>query len=87
MKVKAFFFFLKKLFEFFYINNFLNLNIKGFKIKFKGKVNVAGNSRKRIYKAFIGQTLRSSYETRIDYESFQLSTFTGAIGIHIWLYF
>ena len=52
-------------------------------MNFKGKINVAGNSRTRTMMYKFGKTGNSSTNLRLDY-SFQLiNTFTGSIGFQI----
>lgn len=86
-KYKKFFTFSINLFRYMFRYNFLNMNVMGVKIKFKGKVNVAGNSRKRIYSKYTGHLNKSAISTKVLYKYTQIPTFTGAIGTHLWVFF
>jgi len=70
---------------FFYI--FKELGVKGFKIKLKGKISVAGNSRKRTILYRIGKTSHSTIDLKVVHEKIIISTFTGVMGFQIWLFY
>ena len=59
------------------------LQIKGIKIKLKGKISAAGNSRKRTILYRVGKTSHSSVDLRVSYESFLVNTFTGVMGFQV----
>ena len=59
------------------------LRIKGLKIKLKGKISVAGNSRKRTILYRVGETSHASVDLRVSYESFLINTFTGVMGFQV----
>ena len=71
----------------FFLPRFKELGMLGVKLKFKGKVGVAGNSRSRSYSYRIGQTKQSTLSIKTGYSFTYLHTFTGVIGCHVWLYF
>ena len=65
------------------INEFPLYGIKGIKFQFKGKINVAGNSRTRTVAILIGQFSFSKFDNRITHIYDIAKTHTGAIGINI----
>jgi hypothetical protein len=71
----------------FFLPRFKELGVLGVKLKFKGKVGVAGNSRSRSYSYRVGQTKQSTLNIKTGYNFTYLHTFTGVIGCHVWLYF
>jgi len=66
---------------------FKELKIKGLKIKLKGKISAAGNSRKRNILYRIGKTSYSTTSLKVLYEFLIINTFTGSQGLQIWLFF
>lgn len=86
-KTKFIFRFLKYLFQNYFQFIFDDLLVKGLKIKLKGKISVAGNSRKRTVLYRVGSTSHASINLRVvDY--FQtISTFTGVMGLHVWVFY
>lgn len=78
---KKFFTFLK---NFFHKNEsiFLNFyNIKGFFFDIRGKVGVAGNSKKRHFYFYIGKINNSSKINKMDYMQSIIKTHTGCLGV------
>ena len=67
--------------HFYYI--FKELGVKGLKIKLKGKISAAGNSRKRTILYRIGKTSNSQVALRTDYTKTTINTFTGVMGFHV----
>jgi len=71
--------------HFYYI--FKELGVKGLKIKLKGKISVAGNSRKRTILYRIGKTSNSEVSLKTDYTKTNIHTFTGVMGFHVWIFY
>ncbi len=68
-------------------NLFSDLKIKGFRFFLKGKISVSGNSRKRSASYWVGRTSFSNKQNRILYKFNIIPTWTGAMGLHLWLIF
>ena len=86
-KTRLIFRFLKYLFNNYFYFIFKNINIKGFKIKLKGKISVAGNSRKRLILYKSGKTSYSEFNLKVLHESIPISTFTGVLGLQVWIFY
>ena len=67
----------------YYLYIFSTLNIKGFKMKLKGKISVAGNSRKRAILYRIGKTSYSEVNLKVLHEFTTINTFTGVMGFQV----
>lgn len=59
------------------------IGAKGFKVKLKGKISVAGNARKRTVLYRFGKNSYSSIELKTLYSYDTISTFTGVQGLQI----
>lgn len=66
---------------------FAQLQVKGIKLKLKGKISVSGNSRKRSILYRSGLTSHSATKLRVLHESTLISTFTGVLGFQLWLFY
>jgi len=64
----------------YFILMFPTLGVKGLKIKLKGKISVAGNSRKRTILYRTGLTSHSTVDLRVLHEVHTINTFTGVMG-------
>ena len=86
-KTRSIFRFLKYLMinHFYYVFN--DLGIKGLKIRLKGKISVAGNSRKRSILYRVGQTSYSQVSLRVSHHKTTINTFTGVMGFQVWLFY
>ena len=86
-KTRSIFRFLKYLMinHFYYVFN--ELGIKGLKIRLKGKISVAGNSRKRSILYRVGQTSYSQVSLRVSHHKTTINTFTGVMGFQVWLFY
>ena len=62
---------------------FSQLNVKGVKVRLKGKISVSGNSRKRTILYRAGSTSHSTTSLRVLHESNLINTFTGVMGFQI----
>ena len=71
----------------FYSNIINSLGIKGLKIKLKGKISAAGNSRKRSILYRLGNTSHSNFNLRVLNKVDIITTFTGVMGISISLFY
>lgn len=86
-KTRSIFRFLKYLIHNYYIYTFPDLGLKGLKIKLKGKISAAGNSRKRTILYRVGKTSHSQVSLRVVNEFMTINTFTGVMGFQIWLFY
>jgi hypothetical protein len=86
-RTRSIFRFLKYLFNNYLNANFNRMAIKGFKVRLKGKISAAGNSRKRNIIFRSGKTSYSSVELKCSHSSSQIVTFTGAMGFQIWIFY
>lgn len=64
-----------------------DVGIKGIKLKLKGKISVAGNSRKRAILYRSGLTSHSSINLNVLHEVVTINTFTGVMGFQVWLFY
>lgn len=71
----------------YFIYLFDDLGIKGLKIKLKGKISAAGNSRKRSILYRIGKNSHSTVDLRVLKDSQLINTFTGVMGFQVWLFY
>ncbi len=67
--------------------NFVSLNMKGFKLRLKGKISVAGNARTRTLFYRVGNTSHAKMSNRIVYDLSLVNTFTGVMGLKLWYLF
>ena len=86
-KTKFIFRFLKYLFNNYFKFIFADLNVKGFKVKLKGKISVAGNSRKRSILYRVGSTSHSNINLRVTNYFQTITTFTGVMGLQVWIFY
>jgi ribosomal protein S3 len=57
--------------------------MKGLKIKLKGKISSAGNSRKRTILYRAGSTSHSTVNTKVLHSFQTITTFTGVMGFQV----
>jgi hypothetical protein len=86
-KTRSIFRFLKYLIHNYYKYIFNDLGLKGLKIKLKGKISAAGNSRKRTILYRAGKTSHSQVSLRAVNEFMTISTFTGVMGFQVSLFY
>ena len=86
-KYRAFFRYLKFLLQNLFLPSFPFLEMKGVKLKLKGKVSVAGNARTRSIYYRVGSTGQSTFNSRVLHNLTFFYTFTGILGLQIWFYF
>ena len=82
-KTRSIFRFLKYLFFNYFQHVFSDLKVKGLKIRLKGKISAAGNSRKRTILYRIGKTSHSTTSLRVLNEFTTINTFTGVMGFNL----
>lgn len=86
-KTRSIFRFIRYLFLLYFTPTFKELGIKGLKIKLKGKISVAGNSRKRTILYRTGETSHSKIDLRVSHTQKVISTFTGVMGFQVWIFY
>ena len=86
-KTRSIFRFLKYLFFNYFQYVFKDVGVKGLKIRLKGKISAAGNSRKRTILYRIGNTSHSTTSLRVLNEATTINTFTGVMGFNVWLFY
>ena len=63
------------------------MGVKGLKIKLKGKISAAGNSRKRTILYRVGKTSHSETNLRVVNEVTTINTFTGVMGLEVSIFY
>ena len=86
-KTRLIFRFLKYLMLNFFYQTFPQIKIKGVKLKLKGKISSAGNSRKKLIIYRIGETSHSTLNLKVLNEVGTVVTFTGVMGLHVSIFF
>lgn len=86
-KYKLLFRYLKYVVRHLFQLHFKELGFKGFKLKLKGKISVAGNARTRTLFYRIGNTSHSTFDNKVAYDLSYVNTFTGVLGFKLWFFF
>lgn len=86
-KYKTFLRYLKYVLRYFFWVIFKELNIKGVKFQLKGKISVAGNARTRTARHSVGATGHATFNNKILYKLNLIRTFTGVLGLKLWISF
>ena len=86
-KTRFIFRFIRYLFNNYFQFMFKELGVKGFKVKLKGKISVAGNSRKRSILYRIGKTSHASNNLKVVHTTDTIVTFTGVMGFQVWIFY
>jgi len=86
-KTRFIFRFIKYIFNNYFFFLFPRIGIKGFKIKLKGKISVAGNSRKRTILYRVGKTSHATCELKVLHNFSTIVTFTGVMGLQVWIFY
>ena len=86
-RYKFFFFFFRHVLGNFFQPMFRNLNIRGFKLKLKGKISVTGNARTRSLSYNVGSVTSAHLKHKTLYAIDIVRTFTGVQGLQIWIAF
>jgi ribosomal protein S3 len=63
--------------------HFDHFQFKGFKLRLKGKISVAGNARTRTLVLSVGNTSHSKMSNRVAYDLSYVETFTGILGFKL----
>jgi ribosomal protein S3 len=71
----------------FFYNIFPLLKLKGLKIRLKGKISSAGNSRKKSIIYRIGETSHSKLDLRVIHDYDTVVTFTGVMGLTVYIFY
>ena len=85
-KTRFIFRFLKYIFNNYLVFIFAKIGIKGFKVKLKGKISVAGNSRKRTILYRVGKTSHATCSLKVIHNFSTIVTFTGVLGFQVWIF-
>lgn len=86
-KTRLIFRFIKYVFNNYYLYIFSQIGIKGFKVKLKGKISAAGNSRKRSILYRVGKTSHATTNLKVLYNLSTIVTFTGVQGLQVWIFY
>ena len=86
-KTRLIFRFIKYLFQNYFVHIFNKIKIQGLKIKLKGKISAAGNSRKRTILYRTGRTSHTTVGLRVVHEMQTVNTFTGVMGLQVWVFY
>ena len=86
-KYKMFLRYLKYVLRYFFWVIFKDLNIKGIKFQLKGKISVAGNARTRTVFHNVGFTSHTTFNNKILYHLNLVRSFTGVMGLKLWIVF
>jgi hypothetical protein len=86
-KHRLLFHYFKYVLRYFLWGSFKDLKLKGIKFQLKGKISVAGNSRTRTIIMSVGYTSHSSFSNKILSNLKLIPTFTGVLGLRVWLVF
>ena len=86
-KTRSIFRFIRYLYLLYFTPTFNELGMKGLKIKLKGKISAAGNSRKRTILYRTGETSHSKVSLKVSYHKQTINTFTGVMGFQVWIFY
>jgi len=86
-KLRLLFRYLKFLITHLFQMKFAHFQFKGFKLRLKGKISVAGNARTRALHLRIGNTSHSKMTNRVAYDLSYVGTFTGVMGLKLWFFY
>ena len=86
-KHRKFFKFIFQMFKSFLLVLYPVFKIQGFHFEFRGKISVDGNSRTRKMYAKIQRPSPSNYSYSTKYVYKTVNTFTGVLGLKIWIYY
>lgn len=86
-KTRFIFRFIRYLFNNYFQYMFDEIGVKGFKVRLKGKISVAGNSRKRSILYRIGKTSHTAVGLKVVHTMDTITTFTGVMGFQVWIFY
>lgn len=86
-KYKTFLRYIKYVLRYFFWSVFSELGVKGIKFQLKGKISVAGNARTRTAFHYVGFTSHATFNNKILYNLSLVRSFTGVMGLKLWIVF
>ena len=86
-KTRSIFRYLLYLFNNFFSNEFSAINCRGLKLRLKGKISAAGNSRKRSISLKFGKVSYSTLNIKCLRSNVVISTFTGAMNLRVEIFY
>lgn len=86
-KYKTFLRYIKYVLRYFFWSIFTELRVKGIKFQLKGKISVAGNARTRTAFHYVGFTSHATFNNKILYNLSLVKSFTGVMGLKLWIVF
>jgi hypothetical protein len=86
-KTRFIFRFIRYLFNNYFQYMFSDIGVKGFKVRLKGKISVAGNSRKRSILYRVGKTSHTTVGLKVAHSMDTITTFTGVMGFQVWIFY
>ena len=86
-KTRAIFRYLLYLFNNFFTHEFSNINCKGLKLRLRGKISAAGNSRKRAINLKFGRVSYSTLALKCSSHDILISTFTGVLNLRVQIFY
>ena len=86
-KYRVLFRYLKFLLRYIFKPYFEAFDFRGFKLRLKGKISVAGNARTRTLVLQYGNTSHSKMDNKVAYDLSYVNTFTGVMGFKLWFFY
>ena len=86
-KIRLLFRYIKFLVRYIFKPSFGHFGFKGFKLRLKGKISVAGNARSRALFIRVGNTSHSTMNNKVAYDLSYVNTFTGVLGFKLWFFY
>ena len=86
-KYRVLFRYIKFLMRHLFFFSFQEFGFRGFKLRLKGKISVAGNARTRTLVLQVGNTSHSKMDNKVAYDLSYVNTFTGVLGFKLWFFY
>jgi hypothetical protein len=86
-KTRSIFRYLLYLFNNFFTNELALIGCKGIKLRLKGKISAAGNSRKRLISLKFGKVSYSTLNLKCLRSDMLVTTFTGAMNLRVEIFY
>lgn len=86
-RYRSFLYFIRYTFRYVLIHLYRELGVMGIRFRLKGKISVAGNARTRTIEHTIGAVKSTSKDFGVLHEMTTINTFTGVLGLQVWLCF
>jgi hypothetical protein len=86
-KTRSIFRYLLYLFNNFFLNEFKSIGCKGLKLRLRGKISAAGNSRKRLVLLKFGKVSYSTLNLKCLNNDILISTFTGVLNLRVQIFY